>query len=109
MGDHGIIHREVIMEFKNGCVLTVPENVTVVFASNAEGRDNAEGLLQGDLLTAGDLVMHMVKKIYNNLDDGQKVQFIQGFVEIIQSKLPKNVQISSVTVRKGVSPEDDDE
>ena len=97
------------MEFKNGCTLTVPDNVTVVFASNAEGRDNVEGLLQGDQSTAGDLVLHMAEKIYNDLDDYQKVQFIQGFVEIVQSKLPKNMQISSITVRKGVSPEEDDE
>lgn len=97
------------MEFKNGCVLTVPENVTVVFGSNAEGSERVEGVVQGDQCTAGDLILHMVEKIYNDLDDERKVQFIRAFVEIIQSNLPKNMQISSVTVRKGVSPEDDDD
>ena len=98
-----------VMEFKNGCTLTVPDNVTVVFASHAEGRDNVEGLLQCDQSTAGDLVLHMAEKIYNDLGDEQKVQFIRAFVEIVQKRLPKNMQISSITVRKGVSPEEDDE
>ena len=98
-----------VMEFKNGCTVTVPDNVTAMFGSNAEESGRIEGFVKGNQSTAGDLVLHMAEKIYNDLDDYQKVQFIQGFVEIVRSKLPKNMQISSITVRKGVSPEEDDE
>ena len=97
------------MEFDNGCTLTVPDNVTVVFASNAEGSEAIEGLMQGDMCTAGNITLHMVDKIYNDLDDDQKAQFIRGFAEIVQKKLPKNVQFTSVTVRKGVSPEEEND
>lgn len=98
-----------VMEFKNGCTVTVPDNVTAIFGSNAEESGRIEGFVKGDQATVGDITLHMVEKIYNDLDDEQRSQFIRAFVEIVQKRLPKNMQISSITVRKGVSPEDDDE
>ena len=97
------------MEFDNGCTITVPDNVTVMFASNAEGSERLEGVMKGDLCTAGNLTLYMVDKIYNNLDDEQRAQFIRGFTEIIRKKLPKNLQFTSVTIRKGVSPEEEED
>lgn len=98
-----------VMSFKNGCTVSVPDNVAVLFASNSEGSERVEGLLRGDRCTVADLTLHMVEKIYNDLDDELRSQFIRAFVEIVQRKLPKNMQINSITVRKGVGPEDDDE
>lgn len=98
-----------VMSFKNGCTVSVPDNVAVLFASNSEGSERVEGVLHGDKCTVADLTLHMVEKIYSELDDELRSQFINGFVVIVQKRLPKNMQISSVTIRKGVSPEDDDE
>ena len=98
-----------VMEFKNGCTVTVPDNVAVLFASTSEGSERVEGVLRGDRCTVADLILHMVEKIYSDLDDELRSQFIYAFVEIVRSKLPKNMQINSITVRKGVSPEADDD
>lgn len=98
-----------VMEFKNGCTVTVPDNVTAIFGSNAEESGRIEGFVKGDQATVGDITLHMVEKIYNDLDDEQRSQFIHAFVEIVQSKLPKNMQINSITVRKGAKPEDDND
>lgn len=98
-----------VMEFKNGCTLTVPDNVTVVFLSSKEGTNNVQGTFRGDVRTVADIVMHAAEKIYNELYDRDKRKFVEAFAEIIQKNPPEGVQVSTVSIRKNATPEEDDE
>lgn len=98
-----------VMEFKNGCTVTVPDNVTVVFLSSKEGTNNVQGTFHGDIRTVADIALYAAENIYNNLYDQDKVKFIEAFAEFIQKNPPEGVQVSTVRIRKNVKPEEDDE
>jgi len=98
-----------VVEFKNGCTLTVPEDVAAIFCSASEETNKAEGIIKGEQCIIGDLIIHMVEKYYTDLDDDLKIQFVKTCVEIFQKRPAKNMQISSVTMRTVVKPEDEDE
>lgn len=73
-----------VMEFKNGCTVTVPEDVTVVFLSSKEGTNNVQGTFHGDVHTVADIVLHAAEKIYNELYDRDKRKFIEAFAELFR-------------------------
>lgn len=97
------------MEFKNGCTLSFPDKVTVVFLSSKEGTNNVQGTFHGDVRTVADIVLHAAEKIYNELYDRDKRKFVEAFAEIIQKNPPEGVQVSTVSIRKNEKPEEDDE
>ena len=98
-----------VMSFKNGCTVSVPDKVTAVFLSSKEGTNNVQGTFHGEVHTVADIVLHAAEKIYNELYDHDKRKFIEAFAEFIQKNPPEGVQVSTVSIRKNATPEDDDE
>ena len=98
-----------VMEFKNGCTVSVPDKVTVVFLSTKEGTNNVQGTFRGDIRTVADIVLHAAEKIYNELYDHDKRKFIEAFAEFIQKNPPEGVQVSTVSIRENAKPEADND
>ena len=94
-------------EFRNGCVITIPDDVTVVFISSENGTNNAQGTFYGDATTLANLVLHLVERIYDKLHDEHKRQFVEAIAEMIQKNPPEGVQVSTVTIRTNAKPEDE--
>ena len=85
MGYYRRIHREVrVMEskFKNGVVISYPENVSFVFASTLDESGKADGEMYGNTIVLSNLFLHMFKKLFNQLDSTNKVVMLNAFAVI---------------------------
>lgn len=82
-----------VMEFKNGCTASCPEDVQAIFASAKDGGDKLEGFVKGDPRTVCNMILQMAEKCYKDLTDGDKVQFTEAVIAIIQRNPAKNMII----------------
>jgi len=81
LGYHRRIHREVKMmerKFKNGVVISYPENVSFVFVSTLDESGKADGEMYGNKIVLGNLFLHMFKKLFNELDSINKVVMLNA-------------------------------
>ena len=91
MGYYRRIHREVrVMETKleNGCVVSVPENVSFVFASKimGTGTKRIECVLCGDAGVLLYLAISIIRKIFKDLDEIQRIMLYMWIDELAANK-----------------------
>ena len=98
-----------VMEFKNGCTVSCPEYVHAIFASVEDGGDKMEGFVTGDTRTVCNMILQLAEKCYKDLTDGDKVQFTEAVIAMIQRNPAKNMTLNTVKIVRGAKPEADDE
>jgi len=94
-----------VMEFKNGCTASCPEDVQAIFASVKDGVGKLEGFVNGDPRTVCNMILHLAEKCYKDLTDGDKVQFTEAVIKIIQRNPAKNMTLNTVKIVRCVKPE----
>lgn len=98
-----------VMEFKNGCTASCPEDVQAIFASAKDGGDKLEGFVKGDPRTVCNMILQMAEKCYKDLTDDDKVQFTEAVIAMIQRNPAKNMTLNTVKIVRGVKPEADND
>ena len=69
-------------KFKNGVVISYPENVSFVFVSTLDESGKADGEMYGNTIVLSNLFLHMFKKFFNQLDGVYKVMMLKAISKI---------------------------